>query len=1682
MITRLYALCCLFVLSHLAMGQVRPQDFIEGQSLQKQYFPQTKIYAHTDRTLLSPGDHLWFTVYHVDDHFNPSYASTIVLVEWLNPAGQILETRYLPLKQGLALGDWAIPADAQGGIYKLRIYSPWTLNRGIDKSWAYEKKITIQKYTQPNLVLKLDFVREVYGAGAKVEAEFEAKNLKNEPIVGVFTFVAELEGKSYAQGNLSTDAQGKALISFTLPNSLRSNNGLLNIKLKHLGRTESISRNIPISLNSIDLQFLPEGGYALLGMPNHYALKALNEWGKPADVTGYVRNQDGVVVAEFKSYHQGMGGFVFTPQPGEIYTAHLTEPTNNTQAFMLPAALAEGANLQVKKHQEHLEVLVHAQHKSSWHLFLRMQDSVWLHRPWVSKPGENYLDLPTAHLPMGMAEVVLMDEQLRIQASRLVFLNANKQLQFEIKTDKTYYLQGEDSEASLSILVKDHQGNPVPNARFSFALSSEKDLAFADDKQPNILAQLLLQSEIKAEIFEPNFYFDPSKPKADSALDYLLLTQGWRRYEWRELLHKTPTYWQQQQKYEHYDNFLWLNLVRYQDYSAPVVVYNRLGDSLVLRHFYKGIYLLPRDFTDVHTLATRHNGRYIRYDFCTEGERGYRLEAIAPEPWEVVGAVSGTVQQTKGLPVTVSLLRQGLIVQSMQADTLGRFQFGHLAPGEYALQAEIPGVMPVKGANFTIQDYQKQQQSLAFSAQLDYAIKLERYVPTAPEEPTKKQVLEDSVTVVDAVVSIEYTRIVEVDNTSGGNVLSAEDIERMPTRRLSAPNTAAAPKPLLQKDEGELLQAKGSRESSNDVYIDGVRQTGALGVTILDADEFEAETEAVEIMTVMPTATELGGTAEFAYDWKSDAEGPSADDWAGEDVPYYEPESYYGAPPPPPPPPAPSMQKMAEAYPQEYHYNDKPLAEYKYIAADRLMAFNSTQALQQVEARLLNELPNLYAPILSEAQQRRNRYLVDYAAVEYYEPQDFLDLTEEAINQPRKLKTLYWEHELNTDEDGLAKVDIEFGQQWGSYRMTLEGFGQNSIGRLDQVLAVDAWVKIQASAPPSIGDRDVVEINVSIEKKLPKAIKVEYRCDCLELLNLPATQLKDKDSLLVGKIKAKYKKGAKAQQCLLHITASQKDNPARQTQEQVSIQITPSMFKHQAAFASDAPKKKMSFFAVKPQDMKAIFTVQAQFDEELNDAMQGLLRQPTGCFEQTTSATQLNLLALTALQGQTGHPLYQRARQQVKEGYQRLQTFAKEDGGFDWYGGDKGLLNLTAQGLLFVTEMKRFETVPEKDIQKISNWILQRRDGQGNFYLNDNKQLAEGNRQLTQNLFALYALSRHLSYSEVKQEFEQAAKALRRSEDLYQLGLLCLSAQGFGREGEARDLVAKIAKIASTQNLKRLSSNGPTAFSSYGQERDVEALALAIMALVANQDAKNDAALHRLVSFLYQNKQGRGFGHTQADQLAFRALAAYRQRFPRVASESRLQVYVNGKRCVNHDFKQKGTRSVSFDLSRFIKPGKRNDIEVRWEGGKSTLPYRFEAEWQSTEGLKSAKTPLEMQISIDKKPRKVGDVLHLRASIQNKSNQTVANPMLVLGLPSGASPQPWQLKELTERGTFDYYEIKDNILFLYYRELPAKASKNIVLDLRLEQSGQFRIPPSCAYPYYSPRQIFWTKEQKFQVK
>lgn len=496
--------------------------------------PEDRVYLQLDKPFYAPGDDIWFSAYVRDGlSLKPSNKSDIVHIELISPKGTIEKRINIIAKNGKAAGDFNIDKEALGGLYKIRAYTTWMKNDGKDN--MFEKDLQVQDVILPNLKMKLDFEKKAFGAGDEVIAKLELNTNENKPLSDhKVKIVANLNGQKLLEKAEVTDENGMRYIKFNLPKELKTNDGLLNIMIDYNGSTESISRSIPIILNKVEFTMFPEGGDLVCGLDNNVAFTALNEFGKPADVEGVVLTEKGSKVASFSSFHQGMGAFKFNPQSGENYHVKITKPEGITETFKLPSVLERGYVLNVDNSKlGEVAVNINTTETEKLAIVAQVRGKLYYSTLIDAKPGSNKFIFSTDEFPIGVSQITLFDSKGIARAERLAFVNKHKQLNISVDTEKEKYLPRE--KVKMTLTVKDERGLPMP-ANLSMAVVNDQLLSFADDKSGNILSQLLLQQDINKKIEEPAFYFNNKEPKADKALDYVMMTAGWRRFSWEKLM------------------------------------------------------------------------------------------------------------------------------------------------------------------------------------------------------------------------------------------------------------------------------------------------------------------------------------------------------------------------------------------------------------------------------------------------------------------------------------------------------------------------------------------------------------------------------------------------------------------------------------------------------------------------------------------------------------------------------------------------------------------------------------------------------------------------------------------------------------------------------------------------------------------------------------------------------------------------------------------------------------------------------------------------------------------------------------------------------------------------------------------------------------------------------------------
>jgi hypothetical protein len=282
------------------------------------------------------------------------------------------------------------------------------------------------------------------------------------------------------------------------------------------------------------LNLYPEGGDLVNGLESTVAFRALNEFGKPADVEGVVVNEKGTIINSFGSFHMGMGAFKITPSASEKYSVKITKPEGISEIFKLPAALNRGYVMSIDNSlTSEITAKVMTTENEELSLIAQVRGKMYYSTVINTKKGMNKIVFPTTNFPMGVSQITLFDSKGIPRCERLTFVNKDKKLNITVATDKEKYLPRE--KVKMTVCVKDNRGIPMP-ANLSMSVVNDQLISFTDDKSGNILSELLLQQDIKEKIEEPSFYFNSNESKSNIALDYLLMTAGWRRFTWEKVM------------------------------------------------------------------------------------------------------------------------------------------------------------------------------------------------------------------------------------------------------------------------------------------------------------------------------------------------------------------------------------------------------------------------------------------------------------------------------------------------------------------------------------------------------------------------------------------------------------------------------------------------------------------------------------------------------------------------------------------------------------------------------------------------------------------------------------------------------------------------------------------------------------------------------------------------------------------------------------------------------------------------------------------------------------------------------------------------------------------------------------------------------------------------------------------
>lgn len=281
------------------------------------------------------------------------------------------------------------------------------------------------------------------------------------------------------------------------------------------------------------IQFLPEGGDAVAGIPNRIAFKAVHYNGMPATVKGVILNSKAEQVTEINSVHDGMGYFVMLPIAGETYTAKWKDEQGNSFETALPLAKPAGVNIEIKDAPGKKGFIIRRSPEvpanfNHIHIVATMQQQlVYMASVKLDVNPAAGGSIPTEELTSGIMQITLFDSNWVAFAERITFVD-NDDYKFE-------------PEVGFSALSVEKRGKntlviSMPDKIESNLSVSVTDAGIGIDSTDNIFSRLLITGDLKGTVYKPVYYFSAKNDTVRQNLDLVMLTNGWRRIKWDNLL------------------------------------------------------------------------------------------------------------------------------------------------------------------------------------------------------------------------------------------------------------------------------------------------------------------------------------------------------------------------------------------------------------------------------------------------------------------------------------------------------------------------------------------------------------------------------------------------------------------------------------------------------------------------------------------------------------------------------------------------------------------------------------------------------------------------------------------------------------------------------------------------------------------------------------------------------------------------------------------------------------------------------------------------------------------------------------------------------------------------------------------------------------------------------------------
>lgn len=474
----------------------------------------------------------------------------------------------------------------------------------------------------------------------------------------------------------------------------------------------------------------------------------------------------------------------------------------------------------------------------------------------------------------------------------------------------------------------------------------------------------------------------------------------------------------------------------------------------------------------------------------------------------------------------------------------------------------------------------------------------------------------------------------------------------------------------------------------------------------------------------------------------------------------------------------------------------------------------------------------------------------------------------------------------------------------------------------------------------------------------------------------------------------------------------------------------------------------------------------------LTGALERLIREPYGCFEQTSSTTYPLVMAQQYFLTYQGIDLklIQRSKEMLERGYKRLTGFECKEKGYEWFGADPAHEALTAYGLLEFTDMAKVWDVDKKMLKRTREWLLGTRDGKGGFK-RERRALHTwiADPDCSNNYITWALLECNEAVDSLRKEIDNAKNSALKSKNTYVAALGANIALADGDKKTAKKLMDRLATNQTREGF--VSGAATSIVGSGGISLQVETTSLAILAWL--KDEAYVDKVEKSIKWLADTCQAGRYGSTQSTVLALRAIIAYDKARSKPKVPGSLQLFIDGHRAgssVKFDKNTYGTIKLT-DITEMLYPGK-HKVKIRMTGG-SEMPVSLAVNYSNEKPDSGKECKVRLKVSLSKVKVTEGEAAEINVTVTNRTKEVIPTPVAIIGIPGGLEVRHDQLKELVKSGKIASYEVLGREVILYWRSMKAGQKIELSISVIAEIPGVYTAPSSRAYLYYTDEHKHW---------